>query len=269
MMSADQLAGHPTWRGRLLVVLLVTTVAAMGCGHSSTRGGAAVTSPQQTKAPLVTGRAPEPSAAASAAPTTPGRLPIPAPTTPGRVPTADPATPDRPADVSSGAPPRPVPHRSSGTAVLSAAAPVRLLIPAIDVDSTLMDLGLESDGALEVPPEGFPAGWYRGSPTPGELGPAIIAGHVDWAGQPGVFFELRDLAAGDGITITRRDGDTARFRVTHVERYDKDAFPTQAVYGDLDHAGLRLITCGGSFDARAGSYRDNVVVFAELSGSTG
>ena len=153
----------------------------------------------------------------------------------------------------------------AGTMV--AAAPVRLRIPSIGVDSDLMDLGLQTDGTLEVPPSGFPAGWYTGAPTPGELGPAIIAGHVDWSGQPGVFFDLWELSTGDEIAITRLDGSTARFRVTRVEQFAKHAFPTQAVYGDLDHAGLRLITCGGDFDPQALSYRDNIIVFAELTGS--
>lgn len=149
-----------------------------------------------------------------------------------------------------------------------AAAPVRLQIPSIGVDSELTDLGLRADGTLEVPSSGFPAGWYTGAPTPGELGPAIIAGHVDWGGRPGVFFDLRDLSSGDDIAITRRDGSTARFRVTRVEQFAKDDFPTQAVYGDLDHAGLRLITCGGAFDRQMRSYADNLVAFAELVAST-
>jgi sortase (surface protein transpeptidase) len=156
---------------------------------------------------------------------------------------------------------------SSGGAAMVASAPLRLEIPAIGVDSDLMDLGLQADGTLEVPPGGFPAGWYTGAPTPGELGPAIIAGHVDWAGQPGVFFDLRDVAPGAEIVISRQDGSTATFQVTHVEGFGKDEFPTQAVYGDLDHAGLRLITCGGAFDRQARSYVDNLVIFAELTGS--
>lgn len=151
-----------------------------------------------------------------------------------------------------------------GHAAMVAATPVGLHIPSIGLDSDLMDLGLQADGSLEVPPSGFPAGWYTGAPTPGELGPAIIAGHVDWDGQPGVFFDLRELSSGDVIAITRRDGSIARFRVTRVEQFAKDAFPTQAVYGDIDHAGLRLITCGGAFDPGARSYHDNLVVFAEL-----
>ncbi|MCW2574475.1 MAG: putative sortase-like protein [Modestobacter sp.] len=152
----------------------------------------------------------------------------------------------------------------SAPAVLAASRPVRVQIPAIGVDSELMDLGLQADGSLEVPATGFPAGWFTGAPTPGERGPAVIAGHVDWGGAPGVFAELRDVVAGDEIDVIREDGSTAVFRVREVGQYAKDAFPTAAVYGDLDHAGLRVITCGGDFDHAAQSYVDNTVVFADL-----
>lgn len=158
------------------------------------------------------------------------------------------------------------PARTSG-ASMAASAPTRLQIPAIGVDSELMALGLATDRTLQVPPSGFPAGWYTGAPTPGQLGPAIIAGHVDWGGQPGVFYDLRKLTAGDAIAVTRQDGSTAQFRVERVERFAKDEFPTELVYADLDHAGLRLITCGGDFDPQARSYKDNVVVFARLADS--
>ncbi|PTR30283.1 sortase family protein [Rhodococcus sp. OK519] len=151
-----------------------------------------------------------------------------------------------------------------GPAMSTALRPARIVIPAIGVDSDLVDLGLEPDGALQVPPGAFPAGWYSGSPVPGEIGPAIVAGHVDWDGEPGVFLRLHELSPGDRVDAVRSDGVTARFRVARVERYAKAAFPTAAVYGDIDYPGLRLITCGGEFDTAARSYRDNTVVYAEL-----
>ncbi len=154
---------------------------------------------------------------------------------------------------------------SSGAAsALTRSAPVRVQIPAIGVDSALMQLGLQVDGSLQVPPSGFPAGWYTGAPTPGELGPAILAGHVDWGGQPGVFYRLRDLQPGAEVTVSRQDGSATVFRVAQVKQYPKDAFPTDAVYGDLDHPGLRLITCGGSFDRDTRNYDDNIIAFADL-----
>jgi sortase (surface protein transpeptidase) len=160
------------------------------------------------------------------------------------------------------APGRVVPAVS--TPPMARSAPVRVQIPAIGVDSALMQLGLRADGSLQVPPVGFPAGWYTGAPTPGELGPAILAGHVDWGGKPGVFYHLRDLQPDAEVTVTRQDGSAAVFRVTQVKEYPKDKFPTDVVYGDLDHAGLRLITCGGSFDRQTRNYDDNIVAFADL-----
>jgi sortase (surface protein transpeptidase) len=164
-------------------------------------------------------------------------------------------------------PPPAAPSEVVATPPLAAARPVRLRIPAIEVDSTLVDLGLQPDGSLQVPVDGSAAGWFTGSPEPGEIGPAVLAAHVDWNRRPGVFFHLRDLRRGDDVEVDREDGTTARFAVLEVEQYPKDAFPTERVYGDIDHAGLRLITCGGAFDRAARSYRDNVVVYAGLVGA--
>nr|WP_314143859.1 class F sortase [uncultured Rhodococcus sp.] len=153
-----------------------------------------------------------------------------------------------------------------GAAESSSAAgspPARLEIGAIGVDSDVMGLGLRPDGSMEVPAGGWPAGWYTGSPVPGQLGPSIVAGHVDWAGIPGVFYRLRELEQGDDVTVVSQDGDTVRFVVSAVEQYPKDAFPTDKVYGDIDHPGLRLITCGGQFDSDISSYDDNIVVYAD------
>jgi hypothetical protein len=176
------------------------------------------------------------------------------------VPAAAPA----PAATTSSTPAATTPPVAPTPLLMGASPPVRVQIPSIGVDSGLMDLGLQDDGTLEVPATGFPAGWFTGAPTPGEQGPAVLAGHVDWGGAPGVFWALRDVVAGDEITVSRADGSSAVFRVTEVGRYDKDAFPTAAVYADLDHAGLRVITCGGEFDHAAHTYEDNTVVFADL-----
>jgi hypothetical protein len=146
----------------------------------------------------------------------------------------------------------------------SASLPVSVSIPTLGVTAELVRLGLEADGTMQVPTGASRAGWYELGPIPGELGPAVLAGHVDWAGQPGVFQRIGELTQGDQIEIRNQDGDVTTFRVDHVDAYPKHSFPTDAVYGDLDHAGLRLITCGGEFDPRSGHYADNVIVFASL-----
>lgn len=162
--------------------------------------------------------------------------------------------------------PAPAPAAASSPVVVMApSTPVRVVVASIGVDSELMALGLEDDGTMEVPPGAFPAGWFTGAPTPGELGPAVIVGHIDWVTGPGVFHQLASLEVGEEIRVERSDGTTAVFRATEVSLYEKDAFPTDLVYGDIDHAGLRLISCGGTFNRSTGHYESNVVVYAELT----
>jgi len=149
---------------------------------------------------------------------------------------------------------------------LSRSRPVGLSVPSIGVDAgSLIELGREADGTLEVPEDFGQAGWFRDGPAPGQFGPAVIAGHVDSRSGPGIFYRLGALRPGARVEVAREDGSTAVFVVDKVERYAKDRFPTRAVYGDTNHrAELRLITCGGEFDTRTGSYVDNVVAYAHL-----
>lgn len=147
--------------------------------------------------------------------------------------------------------------------------PVRLRIPAIEVDTPVIRLGLEPDGTVEVPPitADDRAGWYRHSPTPGQVGPSVILGHVTvGAYGDGVFRDLARLRRGDRIVAGRKDGTTAEFAVTAVRTVAKADFPADDVYGDVDRPELRLITCGGPREGE--EYRDNVIVFAKLSGTS-
>ena len=143
-------------------------------------------------------------------------------------------------------------------------APARIEIPAIGVSSALDRLDLGADGAIETPPRWETAGWYRGGVKPGQRGPAVILGHVDSTTGPAVFYRLDELEKGDRIRVERADGSTARFVVRRTKRYPKARFPTGEVYLPTSHAALRLVTCTGEFDRDAGSYRDNLVVFADL-----
>jgi len=139
--------------------------------------------------------------------------------------------------------------------------PTTVRIPAIGVDADLDRLGLDPGGALEAPPYDR-AGWFGGGPKPGELGPAVIAAHVDSTTGPAVFFRLESLHAGDAVTVGYDDGTTVDLVVTGADRYPKSDFPTEAVYGPTNGPDLRLITCIGRFDRDAGSYDENLVVWA-------
>lgn len=142
--------------------------------------------------------------------------------------------------------------------------PTGLVIPAIGVRTKLVRLGLMATGALQVPSSIGEAGWYTGSPRPGAIGSAVIAGHIDSVSGPGVFFRLRAMRPGELIYVERRHGPVAVFKVTSVRRFLKVRFPAAAVYGPVPTAQLRLITCGGTFDPATGHYLSNVVVFAVL-----
>jgi Sortase domain len=147
-------------------------------------------------------------------------------------------------------------------ATLTAPFPVALLIPAIGVRTRLIRLGITQQGTLQVPGSSSVAGWYTGSPRPGEIGSSIIAGHIDSYLGPGVFYRLRELHPGDRIYVRQADGRLAVFRVTGVRQYPKAHFPTAAVYGPVPDAELHLITCGGTFDYATHNYLSNVVVYS-------
>jgi len=156
---------------------------------------------------------------------------------------------------------------SQAAASMPKSVPERLSIPSLQVSSTLETLGQHTNGTMETPRDPDKAGWYRPGPTPGSQGPAVIAGHVSWNGKPSVFEKLSSMKAGDTIEVARQDGKTAKFTVDRVAQYPKNKFPTVEVYKNLDHAGLRLITCGGQYNQGRHYYPDNVVVFASLTGS--
>ncbi|MBA3757414.1 class F sortase [Candidatus Saccharibacteria bacterium] len=142
--------------------------------------------------------------------------------------------------------------------------PTRVRIARLEINTTLMPVGRNSDGTMEVPTRYDIAGWYNLAPTPGERGPAIIVGHVDSPRGPAIFWRLRELTPGDIVEVDRADGTTVKFKVDSVQQYPQASFPTQEVYGNIDNAGIRLITCGGVFDRNIHKYSHNTVVFGSM-----
>ncbi|WSL88405.1 class F sortase [Streptomyces sp. NBC_01724] len=145
------------------------------------------------------------------------------------------------------------------------AAPTQVAIPSIGVTSSLMRLGLNADGTVEVPPaeKGMTAGWYTGGAIPGERGAAVVIGHNDTRFGTAVFHDLKKIDKGADIVIRNKRGQVAHFTVTGTESVSKKAFPTTRVYGATGDRVLRLITCDGAFDAQ-GHPVDNLIVYATL-----
>lgn len=233
MVSDDATRQNGRWNGRSLIVVaaaaIVVGVVVIGVAEAT-----------QHHAPQ-----PTPAAAGSIGPGNSAARPTPT--------KSEPTTP----------PKAPAPH-------LARSDPISIAIPAIEVSSKLQYLGLNPNGTMQVPPlTDSPltneAAWYKYSPTPGELGPSIIEGHIDSAAQgPSVFFQLGALRPGDQVQVTLADHDVAVFAVTGVRSYLKTAFPTTSVYADTPYAALRLLTCGGTFDYQTHHYLSNIVVYAHL-----
>ncbi|MEU9191095.1 class F sortase [Streptomyces sp. NPDC048484] len=156
--------------------------------------------------------------------------------------------------------------KSERPAVDAPAAPAEVAVPSVGITSSLMELGLNTDRTVQVPPaeEGMTAGWYTGGAVPGEIGAAVIIGHNDTRFGEAVFHDLKKVKEGADITVTDKTGKALHFTVTTTESVAKNAFPTEKVYGPTQERALRLITCDGDFDAQ-GHPVDNLIVYATAS----
>ncbi len=152
---------------------------------------------------------------------------------------------------------------------MARSAPVALRIPAIDVDVSVSALGLNPDRTVQVPTNFGEPGWFRLGPSPGQVGSAVILGHVDSYEGPAVFYLLSALTPGDQIAVRLRNGDVAHFRVSSLATYPNADFPNERVSTSHGYAGLQLVTCGGGFDTVTQHYLGNVVVYTRLVDITG
>jgi sortase (surface protein transpeptidase) len=192
---------------------------------------------------------------------------VPSATPPGAADSAVPVGSAGSAAPDASGPAGPEPKSDPEVGSSPAPVPTHLDIPRIGVHTDVIPLGLNPDGTVMVPPADpqAPAGWYRHFASPGEPGPAVLLGHVDSHRGPAVFHRLSDLVPGDSISVDRADGRTVVFTVRSVQIHPKNAFPTDAVYGQTVAPTLRLVTCGGTFDRVHRTYLSNVVVYAELA----
>lgn len=151
-------------------------------------------------------------------------------------------------------------------AALGASTPTRVTVPTISASSSLIATGLRTDDTLDVPPVSNPmqASWFDQSPSPGQVGPAVLLGHVNGSGKPGIFANLDKVVTGALVSVDRADGQRATFKVSRVDTFPKASFPTDLVYNDTPNPQLRLITCGGAYDAANRNYLNNIIVYADL-----
>lgn len=156
------------------------------------------------------------------------------------------------------------PEETNQETFLPRSKPVKIVIDSIGVSAPVIGVGKLKDKTMETPYSRTNTGWYKYSPTPGEKGPSVIVGHVDWIDGPAVFYNLKSVKKGAKIVVTRKDGKKAVFKTYKTEQYSQNKFPTKKVYGNTDESELRLITCSGEFDRTTYTYNKNIVVYARL-----
>ncbi|MBI5530225.1 MAG: class F sortase [Candidatus Doudnabacteria bacterium] len=142
--------------------------------------------------------------------------------------------------------------------------PERLNIPSLNIDAGFEQLALGAKHGIEVPVESMAVGWFIYGAKPGEVGTAVIVGHLDSAKGPAVFADLHKITLGSEISIERSNGSVVVYTVERVEKFSQDNFPTAEVYGQLPYPAIRLITCSGSYNKKAARYSDNLIVFGRI-----
>jgi len=181
----------------------------------------------------------------------------PAPEAAGPDTTAPRETPDE-----GGSDDRAVPEAPAGPG-----EPLHVRIGTIGVDAPIVPVGIQDDGAMEIPEQVAEIGWYDPDGIgviPGTQGTAVLAGHVDSRSQGrGALYDLRDLRVGETIELDLADGTSQRWLITEVIQYPKDVLPLEEIFTWAGPSRLAVITCGGEFDRTARSYTDNLVVYAE------
>lgn len=151
------------------------------------------------------------------------------------------------------------------TQAVSTAAPIRLTIPSLKLDALIEQVGQRSDGAMDTPSLVEDVGWYRLGVAPGEVGRAVIAGHLDLVdGSPAVFWDIGKLEAGDEVIVYVEDGTEYHFRVMRKQRYAYEDAPLEEIFGFSLRSELNLITCAGTWDRKESNYASRLVVYTRL-----
>ncbi len=144
--------------------------------------------------------------------------------------------------------------------------PKMLYIPAIDVKTSIEEVGMDTEGNMATPQDVQNVAWYSLGYKPGENGNAVLAGHYDTKeGKPAIFWKLNQLKKGDKITIVDALGKNISFKVTTKEVYTYKSFPIEKVFGPSEKPQLNLITCGGEWDSMSNVYTERIVIYTELS----
>lgn len=143
-------------------------------------------------------------------------------------------------------------------------APTHVTIPTVGIDVDVDPVGKDSAGRMANPEIEEHVGWYKYGPYPGQKGSVVLAGHYDSLTGPSIFYHLGDVAPGDLVTVTSKDGKTLTYKVRTISIYPDNEFPIAEVFAKSDGKHLNLITCEGIFNKATKNYSHRTVVYTDL-----
>lgn len=151
--------------------------------------------------------------------------------------------------------------------VATSSKPARLEIPSLGIDANVQYVGVNGKGEMGIPSNFKDVAWYRYGTVPGQLGSAVIAGHVDnGLSLPAVFWRLKEMRVGDEVHVVARDGSKLRFTVTEIATYPYTESPAERIFAENDKARLNLITCAGSWLSGRRTYSERLVIYTVFQG---
>ena len=145
------------------------------------------------------------------------------------------------------------------------AAPVRVSIPALDVNTKIFPVGLDKNQAIEIPEDIRYVGWYELGVPPGvDRGSAVLVAHRDGREQGrGVFYFLGNLDVGDKVVVKTSAGEELPYKVVSRESILKKRLPYEELFAvDGRSAADADLAAAAYYDPDNGGYQDNVVVTA-------
>lgn len=161
--------------------------------------------------------------------------------------------------------PQEAPGPAPAAAVVAGDSPTRLRIPALNIDAKVQQTGLTKSGAMGTPSNFTDVAWYKYGPAPGQVGSAVIDGHVDnGLSLAGVFKHLGDIKTDDDVYVTMQSGTQLHFKVSDIEIYPYKDAPSDLIFNRADTVRLNLVTCDGTWVKGDKTYNERLVVYTTL-----
>ncbi len=142
--------------------------------------------------------------------------------------------------------------------------PLFIKIPEINLEAAIESVGLTETGSMDTPKLPMNTAWYNLGVRPGEIGSAVIDGHVNWKyGATAVFANLDNVKVGDKVTVEDNNGKLIDFIVREIRTYQHDDDASDIFSSSDGKSHLNIITCAGAWNKNLKIYSERLVIFTD------